>query len=376
MTKYYLFVFCCSVVFCNCRETKQNFTIPEIEADITSSAELNLSKYFENFRILKLSTDKPMGEIQRIRCENNNIYISDSKTLFIFSDDGELMSFFNKVGRGPGEYTSITDFAVNGENITILNRSLRKLFIYNHSGECISTHDVGCWAQAISPTIKHSYFLYCGNEYSDNEQHKLRRMQNGKEDSRYLPIDENQAKYLNISSLHNFYQHQDTIYFFETFSDIVYASIGDGLNPSFSINYKGRNIPSSFFKNKYANVAEFFMEFHKTSYAYGVLSFAVNDHFLMFNSYYLKNMKLTIFDRISRISSTYATIKDDIYFSGLTIPVAEFPFHVDKHIFVPLNGFDVVEWKKSYSPKEQFKEMLNNAKETDNPLLLMFDFRQ
>ena len=326
--------------------------------------------------MLKLPTDVVMGEIHRIRYENNQIYISDRQSLFIFSDDGKLLSYFQKIGRAPGEYSGITDFIVDGDSIIILDRTLQNLLTYNHLGECISTRKLGYWAQAISPIVNNSYFFYCGNEYSPNERYKLRRVKNEKDDSRYLPIDENQSKYLHINSSHYFFEYQENIYFFETFNDIIYKSIGGGdIEPYLYVDFKGKNIPSSFFDKEYENIFTFFTEFHKTSYAYGVINFAVYDRFLMFCSFYQKNLKLTIFDKKDNISKTFSTIQDNVYFNGLTIPVSEFNYHANKRIFVPVDAFSVVEWGKKYPPAEQYKEMVNETKDEDNQLLLMFDFR-
>jgi hypothetical protein len=376
--KLFLFFLCGITILYSCQQqSERHLSVSKIEADMASNAELKLSEYFENFRMLKLPSDTVMGEIKRIRYENGSIYISDGNTLFVFSDTGILLTCFNKTGKGPGEYTIISDFTVNGETITILCRSLRKLMDYNHSGECISTRNIEYWARTISPVVGHSYFLYCGNEYGDNERHKVRRVNNGQEDSMYLAIDRNQAKYLHISSEHNFYRHQECVYFFEAFNDTVYRSVdGGGIKPYFCIDYNGKNIPESFFKRKYTNVANFFQEFHKTSYAYGILNFAMYDRFVMFNSFYQKNIKLTVFDQKDRITNTFASVKDNIYFNGLTIPISEFSFHADKHIFVPLDALAVVEWKNAHIPADQFREMINATKEEDNPLLLIFDFKQ
>jgi len=375
--QYFIVILCVCFIFNSCQHNKRYITGSAIEADVTSNAELIISEYFENFRMLKLPTDVVMGEIHRIRYENNRIYISDRQTLFSFSDDGILLSYFQKIGRGPGEYYRITDFIVDGENIIILDRTLQNLITYNHSGEYISTRKLEYWAQAISPIVNDSYFFYCGNEYGPEEKHKLRRIKNGKDDSRYLPIDENQSKYLHINSNHYFYQHQEIVYFFEAFNDIVYESVGGGdIVPSLYVDFKGKNIPSSFFEKEYANIAAFFMEFHKTSYAYGVINFAVYNRFLMFGSLYQTNIKLTVFNQKDKISKTFSTIKDDIYFNGLTIPVSEFNYHANKHIFVPVNAFSVVEWKQTYPTAEQFKSLVNATNEEDNPLLLIFDFKQ
>ena len=373
---FFLLFLCWNIVM-SCQQRERYLPGFSIEADVTSNAELFLSDYFENFRMLKLPTDVVMGELHRIRYENNKIYISDRQTLFIFSDDGNLLHYFQRIGRGPGEYNRITDFIVDGANIIILDRTFQNLLTYDLSGTCISTRKLGYWAQAISPVVDNSYFLYCGNEYGPNERHKLRRIKNEKDDFLYLPIDENHSKYLHINSNHYFYQHQEIIYFFETFNDIVYESIGgEDIKPSFYIDFKGKNIPSAFFEKEYANIVAFFMEFQKTSYAYGVINFAVYDRFLMFSSFYQTNMKLTVFDKKDKISKTFASVIDDIYFNGLTIPVSEFNYHALKRIIVPLDAFDVTEWRKEHQPAMQFKDMVNATKEEDNPLLLIFDFKQ
>ena len=290
---------------------------------------------------------------------------------FIFSDDGILLSCFQKIGRGPGEYTGITDFIVEGETITVLNRTQQRLLTYDHSGKNILMRNLEYYAQAISPKVDNSFFLYCGTDFN----HKLRRINNGQEDSLYLELDKNQA-YLFIFADHNFYQYQKSVYFFQPFNDIVYESVeGGSVKPSLGVDFKGKNIPASFLK-RHTDLDLFYQELHKSSYAYGVSSFALYDRFLMFCSFYQRNKKLTVFDRENKISETFATIKDDVYFNGLSIPISKFKYHANKSIIVPLDAFDVFEWKNTYSPAEPFKEMVNTTKEEDNPLLLIFDFKK
>ena len=370
----HLLLLCLSVVLNGCQPKIQHQPFTLIEADVTSEGVLILSEYFENFRMLKLPTDSVMGEIDKIQYENNKVYISDGQTMFIFSDDGQLLSCFNKKGRGPGEYTGITDFVVNGENITVLNQ--RKLLTYNQNGDNIATLNFDFGVMSISPTIDNAYFLYCGNFVSDKSQHILHKVRDGQENEQFLPIDEHRAKYLFFFGIHPFYRHQDFVYFFDIFNDTVYVSGDKGFEPSFYIDYKGKNVPVSFFERNYADIAVFMTEFHKTSYAYGIFDFVLYDRFLMFCSRYLQNRKLIVFDRKQKISKTYASIKDDVYFNGLTIPVADFKYHADKRIFVPLDAYKVFEWRNVYPPAEQFKRMVDVTEEEDNPLLLIFDFKQ
>ena len=72
----------------SCQPNKQDSApIPVIKADVTSNAELNLSDYFENFRMLKLPTDTLIGEI-----EKSNLKIIES----IFQMDFLYLPFPSK----------------------------------------------------------------------------------------------------------------------------------------------------------------------------------------------------------------------------------------------------------------------------------------
>jgi len=357
---------------CQTKECKVSISI--IEADATSNDELKLSEYFENFRMLKLPSDTVIGRIQRIKYENNRIYISDSQqALFVFSEDGVLLYCFKKRGRGPGEYLGINDFMVNGETITILDRDQQRLITYDNSGKNISTRNLGYFAQAISPSVDNSFFLFSDNAFS----HKLTRVSSGQEDSHFLAVDQERAKYLFIFAHHNFYRYQNSIYFFQPLNDTIYQSVDGGrMNQSYYVDFKGKNIPESFFKRQFSNVKEFFDELYTTSYAYGVYSFVLHERFIMFGNFYQKNKKLTLYDRKNNISNTFSSIKDDVYFNGLTFPVSEFIYHADKHIIVPLDAFSVTEWRNAQPPSMQFKDVVNTTKEEDNPILLIFDFKQ
>lgn len=376
--KNLLFIFCLTTFFWSCKQSENPLLLTTIEADVTSNEEMKLTDYFENFKMVKLSSDSVMDAILRLRYENDRIYITDGNSMFIFSNTGNLVHHFSKIGNGPGEYSGIGDFIVHGDSIIILNRTARKLITYNHSGEFVSARPVNYWPSALSPMINNTFFIYCGNDYEPQAQHKLRRIQNDKENSQYLPIDENQSYYLNIKSEHSFNTYKNSIYFFEGFCDTVFESVNGGdVVPSFFVDYQGKNIPASFFEHPYADVREFFQAYFQTSYAYGVVNFAKYDRFLMFGSFYQQKQKLTVFEHANHISHTYATLQDDIYFKGLTRPVSEFSYHAaDHHIVLPVDAANVVEWRKTNYPEEQFKEMVDATKEDDNPILLIFDFKK
>jgi hypothetical protein len=347
-----------------------------LSVDITSNEEMRLSDYFDDFRMVKLSTDKDylIGEIQKIQLTNHKIFISDGLSMFVFSETGDFISGFNHVGRGPGEYQKITDFTIVGEDIVILNRSMRKLLKYNSSGMCISEKGLDYWAMKISSPVDSSYMIYCGNESED--EFKLHLTKDGQTVDHFLPVNSVQAKYLHISGPSNFFKYKNTVRFFEVFNDTVYTLINKKIERKYYIDYQGKNIPSSFFDGNYADVFNFFQAVHKTSYAYGIDKFAENDKMILFGSIYQKVQKLTIAYIHNRITQTFATVKDDIYFDSLIIPAEDFNYFADSSIIFPVDAPTVIEWRNKYQPSAKYAKAINETQENDNPVLLIFNLKE
>lgn len=64
---------------------------------------------------LETTDDCLIGEVTKLICQNNLIYIADntSKSIFVFDMSGKLQTRVHAVGNGPGEYTNISYFAVD-----------------------------------------------------------------------------------------------------------------------------------------------------------------------------------------------------------------------------------------------------------------------
>ncbi len=104
----------------------------------------NLSQYskiLKNPTFIQLDTLKNalFGDIGMISVNNDTIYIFDvwyTKSLFSYTSNGKFINKISRIGRGPGEYTTPTDFfrnATNGE-ISILDWTTRKILTYDKFG--------------------------------------------------------------------------------------------------------------------------------------------------------------------------------------------------------------------------------------------------
>jgi hypothetical protein len=360
-----------------CHITKDQLEIETISVDIKSNAEMILSDYFEDFRMIKLAMDEnyPVGEIAKIQQENHQIYISDGHTLFIFSETGDWVSGFNHTGNGSGEYHSITDFTIVEDDIIILDRDKHKLLTYNPLGMLISEITIPYWAMKLSPSIDRFYMIYGGNEPGNENAYKLHLTQNGQNISQFLPVNQVQTTYLHVSALSNFFKYKHQIRFFETFNDTIYTLNGNRIEPTFHIDYRGRNIPSSFFDNDYANIFDFFQAVHNASYAYGITQLVENDKIMMFGSYYRRESKITLADIQDKKSYTFASIKDDVFFGSLIIPMEDFVYFADENIIFSVDAPKIIEWRDKYQPGKKYENMIGATNENDNPVLMIFNLK-
>ena len=96
----------------------------------------------EEYDFIRLETlDKCLiSKINKIIFIDDSFFIfdEDGNTAFRFSKAGKFLNCFGNKGRGPGEYTRITDLAVNNQKeVCLLDSYGYKLLYYNYDGELI-----------------------------------------------------------------------------------------------------------------------------------------------------------------------------------------------------------------------------------------------
>lgn len=108
---------------------------------------LYLSDLASEVKYIKLET-KPecmISDIDKVLTDKGNVFVSTysqgtDRRLYLFSDDGKFVRQFGKQGRGPGEYSSITDFTIDKTNkIIYFIDSMGTLFVYEYNGKLVRT---------------------------------------------------------------------------------------------------------------------------------------------------------------------------------------------------------------------------------------------
>ncbi len=186
-----------------------------INASIDKKDKMPFNKYSIDVKLIPLETAKEclIGTIQSIIYRNEMFYIKshrDNKILK-FNIDGRYVGKLDLVGRGPGEYLSISDFIVDSENnIYILDMFvIRK---YNHKFQFIEDYKIKLDKDLLPMSFyvtqdKNIYFW--NHAYTDQNRNENRKW--------FYVYDNNKLhkKYLNINhtdfSIKRFYDYSNKI---------------------------------------------------------------------------------------------------------------------------------------------------------------------
>jgi hypothetical protein len=165
------------IFFCSCSHKSTNDTSNTdtvIEIDLLSepgSTVKKLSEIATNVEYIPLQTTESSliaRLVLKIVNVDNRIYIRNSGLggeILCFDIDGKFHFKLQNVGRGPGEYTSITDFDISSDNkiLTILSSIDRKLLVYGISEtgftfqRSITLRDPAPWKVSMVPETVNAF---------------------------------------------------------------------------------------------------------------------------------------------------------------------------------------------------------------------------
>jgi hypothetical protein len=137
-----IFLCACSTKSKNSRDTNPNCIIINLDAqkEMIYPAS-NIFKQVQSI-ILETKDDCLIGIVTEIQVFDGYIYVLDklkAKALFVFDMDGRFIRKIGKLGRGPGEYSSISDFTIDPLNKEIYVLDNHKLHKYKIDGTFVKS---------------------------------------------------------------------------------------------------------------------------------------------------------------------------------------------------------------------------------------------
>ena len=352
-------------------------TVPSVKVEVSASSSPVALSEISDFSIIPLPTSDSLlvDEIRNIHSDSEYVYVSDGSSIYKFAYDGSLAGQVSKRGSGPDEYLGIDDFQINKDgNVLILSRNLKSLLLYSWENKLLKKMDIGLWAMNIC-LLGNKVLLFTGNEEtpSKNQLHQF-DMSTGQIERSFKPINETKAGYLHIMGKNIFRMLSDEVCVFsEMFNDSIYKITADSYGVERIFDWDGHNVPASFYEKNYANVMEFFRDFHQVgTYAYGINVYLENPSSYWVSYYYQQNCFLSIVPK----NGDRVLISDklilDTSFGEYPIELIEAAMFVQDSgdIIIPLDVMSVKEHLSS-SSKDLVGRDWQEVPEDSNPYLLV-----
>lgn len=125
------------------REAQQ---IRNISVDTSADGWETVAKRAKIKKTIHLSDSVLLGNISKLLCHNGNIYLWDksAQSILCYNGNGELQFRICSVGRGPGEYTGISNFYLSGRRntLTIIAPEKKMLEYSASTGELLSSRPI------------------------------------------------------------------------------------------------------------------------------------------------------------------------------------------------------------------------------------------
>ena len=130
--------FVCAFFLCSCSHVEkknQDVVIPNLTSFQSEEEQLNLSKLFTDFRLVKLETNDSclIGRNGKILKRGSVFYIQSANDVLEFGSDGHFMRSLSRVGNAPHEYVKLYDYDVlkSGNSHEIWISTLGGIKIYD-----------------------------------------------------------------------------------------------------------------------------------------------------------------------------------------------------------------------------------------------------
>lgn len=151
--------------------------------------------------IIRLSNDcVTMGLVKSFKPYGDCLYVlnESGNAIYIFKDNGELESVISRYGNAGDEYSDITDFCVDSNNVYILDQNKQKIHHLLNDGKYIGNIDISSiWGNQIFIV---DHVLYVINNASDTEigKYHLFKIEKNKIEP-YLPFSTASGLYMKQS---------------------------------------------------------------------------------------------------------------------------------------------------------------------------------
>ena len=157
-------LFASVITGCNSQKVDESANLTPIVVD-WNYKELDYSHWVEDSTLvvpLETKDDCLIREITYLVYQNHKIYVADNlgKVVYVFDEEGRLLSRLRAPGNGPEEYLNIAAFTVMDSRLVIYDNLKRKILFYDGKGSFLYEKDASqIWGVEMFCLGNHLYLL-------------------------------------------------------------------------------------------------------------------------------------------------------------------------------------------------------------------------
>ncbi len=320
---------------------------------------LDLSQALSVTGIVPLDSQVPVGNIIRVKRNQTGIYVWTENQINRYSSDGTYLGIVGRVGRGPGEYVSISGFSLSDREVLLID-SYQRMLVYDLDGEFLRGADIPFYA-ACGKIFGDRIFLDSGYQNGTEKKFHVYSLETLEELDAFQEIDDAERTYRHFMRAEHYYVTEDNrLLYHESLNNRIYQLYPDRAEVLYSFDFWGKNPPESFFSRRYEHVGEIIDELSSSGYVCGITQYACGNggHLMM----YLKAGETGIAFRYSEGKN--AVQSRNIYFQNIIRPFS--------CGYLPMSFNSAKDISFAVPP-----EALQGASlsEEDNPVLIFAEFR-
>jgi len=377
--KYLIFII---IFFSGCKTTdKRNINIETISVSTDKNVSLNYDCYVSESILIPLDkgNNQYLSSIKRFYVKNNKIAVISEDKVFIYnSENGRLLFFLDRKGKGPGEYMNIDDIYLDSETLYILDKYNRAIMKYNLQGKFIKKIDTGLVGFTFTRINPDVFAIYINSNISDKSRYRLNlySLRKGEIVKKFFRISDSEYRWQYVLDSRNFIKNKGHTYFIQSFNDTVYNIREEGIHPSYYVDFGKNRTPSDFLKKDYEDIREFSIKASRKNYIYSIVGFHHTIDYVYF-AYRLNNECIhCIYSLKTGRTVSFNNFENYLNIKGLNEKTSwsNFPLTNDDEYFYAViepNSFKEKIKGKKVSYPDWINPVLHSDKE-DNPFVLKF----
>lgn len=340
---------------------------------VPEQADMPIDSIIEKVDYIKLGDtgDVLIGDVSKLWITPQHIVIVDkfkAMSIFVFDRSGNAQAVINRLGRGPQEYTSLTDVCLtpDQQRIVVLDNSKKKLLYYNMEGDFLYDKNTSFWIGDLA--YADEQHIIAKTYGAQNEDPGLTSYEN-KDDNLYILDTLMHIKQSMMPRTAILKQFEDRLYANAIHGDTIYRVAGsDGLVPQYRLDMSAINGVTNFGEESMEKV----MEIRKNN-AYFPNDYVDGKDFALFrfSMPVAPYMQLVMHNKhTGQNYSIEGTSK-----KALNIYFMEVSYAFDDQFVAAIPAFRFVGDNTPMPGSEQRAVIQKNLTDEDNPVLLFYTLK-